>query len=94
MNRDLDKLQREFSAAQEQVKADQEALNQDLLDAFRDKVLPIVEILRVDHKLWMVLTVPDSNIAAADPGLDLSEEAVKKLDERVPTCPSSGKTGK
>jgi Skp family chaperone for outer membrane proteins len=93
MNRDLDKLTREFNMMQDQVKADQDALNQQLLDAFRDQVLPIVEAIRVDRKLWMVLTVPDSNIAAADPGLDLSEEAVKKLDEKVPTC-GTGKTGK
>lgn len=91
MNRDLDKLTREFNMLQDQVKADQEALNQELLDSFRDRVLPIVEAIRLDHKLWMILTVPDSNIAAADPGLDLSEEAVKKLDEKVPTCAKTGK---
>ena len=94
MQRDLDRMQREFTTMQEQVKADQDALNEDLLGAFRDKVLPIVEVLRVDHKLWLILTVPDSNIAAADPGMDLSEEAVKKLDEKFPTCPPTGKIGK
>jgi len=86
MNRDLDRLTREFNMMQDQVKADQDALNQQLLDAFRDQVLPIVEAIRLERKLWMILTVPDSNIAAADPGLDLSEDAVKKLDEKVPTC--------
>lgn len=86
MNRDLDRLTREFNMMQDQVKADQDALNQQLLDAFRDQVLPIVEAIRLERKLWMVLTVPDSNIAAADAGLDLSEEATKKLDEKVPSC--------
>ena len=40
--------------------------------------------------LGAIFTVPESNLAAANPGLDLSPETVKKLDEKFPSCP--GKT--
>ena len=91
MSRDLDKMQREFNMMQDQVKADQESLNQQLLEEFQNKVIPIVEAMRAEKGLWMVLAVPESQIVAANTGLDLSLEAVKRLDDKFPTCP--GKAG-
>ena len=43
MTRDLDKKQRDLTTAQEQFKADTDALNQELLETFRDKVLPVID---------------------------------------------------
>jgi Skp family chaperone for outer membrane proteins len=86
MNRDLDRMQRDFNSAQEQVKADQDALNQELLDKFQASVLPVIETVRAEKGLWAILTVPESGIAAAMPGLDVSSEVVKKLDIAIPTC--------
>jgi len=92
MARDLDKKQREFNMMQDQVKADQDNLNQQLLEEFQNKVVPIVEEIRVEKNLWMVLAVPESNIVAANTALDLSAETVKRLDAKYPTC-GAAKTG-
>jgi Skp family chaperone for outer membrane proteins len=80
-NADLDRLTREAQFQEQQRQVDLENLNNQLLGEFSDKVLPLVEQVRAERNLWMVLTAGDgSNIAAVHPGLDLSAEIVKRLD--------------
>ena len=45
MTRELEKLQREFALAQEQYKADSDALNEELLNDFQGRLMPIIESL-------------------------------------------------
>ena len=55
--------------------------NAELLKEFRDKVLPVVEEVRKERGLWIVFALGDqSNIAAANAGLDLSLDVIKRLD--------------
>jgi Skp family chaperone for outer membrane proteins len=78
---DLDRLTREAQFQEQQRQVDLENLNNQLLGEFSEQVLPIVEQIRAERNLWMVLTAGDgSNIAAVHPGLDLSAEVVKRLD--------------
>jgi outer membrane protein len=79
-NADLDRLTRETQFKQEQAQADINALNQQLLDEFQAKVLPIVEQLRAEKNLWVVFSTADSGVAAMHAGLDLSAEVVKRHD--------------
>jgi len=84
MVKDLDRLQREaqFISQDAQVQIDQK--QKELLDDFQQKVLPIVEDLRKERNLWMIFALGEnSNIAAANAGLDLSEEVVKLLDAKT-----------
>lgn len=84
-----DKMQRELQFAQEQANADLGALNQQLLAAFEDKVLPIIETLRTEKSLWFVLAVQQPGpgetagslqVVSYMPGLDLTPEVIKRLD--------------
>jgi Skp family chaperone for outer membrane proteins len=79
---ELASLQREVQFLQEQEQTDVQNLNDQLLDDFQDKVLPVIEKVRVEHNLWMVFTAGGQSnaVLAAAPGLDLSAEVVKMLD--------------
>lgn len=80
-NSEIDKLTRELQFLQEQAQADIQALQQQLLEEFGNKVLPLVEQLRVERGLWVIFTLGDgTGVAAVHPGLDLSAEVVKRLD--------------
>jgi outer membrane protein len=80
-NAEIERMTRELQFMQEQAQADIQALQQQLLEDFGEKVLPIVEKIRVEKGLWVVFTLGDgSGVAAVHPGLDLSVEVVKRLD--------------
>lgn len=76
---DLTRHQNEMQFMQTQAQTETEAMQQQQLAAFQDKVIPIIEALRKEKNLWVIL-VPGSQIASADPRLDLSAEVVKRLD--------------
>ena len=80
-NLDLDRVNREAQFQEQQRQVDLENLNQQLLEEFSTKVLPLVEQLRTERGLWVVFSAGEgSNIAAVHPGLDISAEVVKRLD--------------
>lgn len=77
---ELEKAQREAQFAQQDNQAEQDALNQQLMTNFQDKLLPVLEGVRKAHNLWVIFSVADSGAGAIEPGLDLSMEVVKALD--------------
>jgi Skp family chaperone for outer membrane proteins len=92
----LDKLQREFQFAQDQANADLNALNTQLLEAFEDKVLPIIEALRAEKSLWFIIAVQNVppgepagslQMVSYQPGLDLTQEVIRRLDAATPGTP-------
>jgi outer membrane protein len=84
MVKDLDRLTREAQFKQQDAQVQVDQLNQDLLQSFQQKVLPLVEKLREERGLWIIFALGDnSNIAAAHAGLDLSAEIVKRLDATI-----------
>lgn len=77
---ELDRLTRELQFAQQDAQAEVDSLNLQLLENFRDKVLPILDAIRNERGLWAIFSVQDSGAAVWHPGLDLSMEVVKRLD--------------
>ena len=89
MARDLDRQQREAQTLQQQYQADEQNKNDDLLNNFQEKVLPIIETLRVEKGLWVIFGVQAVEgggllVASANEGLNLSMEVVKRLDAKTP----------
>jgi len=84
MGRQLEALQREFTVAQQNAQADEQNKNDDLLTVFQEKVLPLIDALRVEKNLWVIFAVQTGDgglaVASANSGLDLSLEIVKRLD--------------
>jgi outer membrane protein len=78
---ELSRLQAQLQFEEQQLQADQEALENQLMEDFGQKVLPIVEQLRKDKNLWAIFTSGNgSNVAALMPGVDLSLDVIRLLD--------------
>jgi Skp family chaperone for outer membrane proteins len=84
----LDQKSRDLQHHQEDATARLDEFNKQLLDSFSDKVVPIVEELRAEKGLWVIFAVQGADgglaVLAANPGLDLSGEIVKRLDVKYP----------
>lgn len=79
--RDLQRLQREITAMQEDAQAEGDQLRQQLLNDFSQRVNPIIAAVAKERGLHMVFSVSDqANVAWADPGLDLTQEIIKRVD--------------
>ena len=77
---ELDKLQREAQFAQQDAQAEVDNLNQQLLNNFQEKVLPILDAIRNEKNLWVIFSVQESGAAVWNPAIDMSMEVVKRLD--------------
>jgi Skp family chaperone for outer membrane proteins len=93
MQRDLERMQLDAQAAQQKANAEEQNLNEDLLNDFSQKAMPVIDALRIEKDLWVILGVTDLGdgaggqliVASANPGLDLSLEIVKRLDAQAST---------
>jgi outer membrane protein len=83
-SKDLSRKQREAQFAQQEAQVQLEQLQQELLADFRTKVQPVVETIRAERGLILVLTIESDStgvsIIAAHPGANLSSEVVARLD--------------
>jgi len=80
--KDLDRGQRELEFMRQDAQVQLDQKQQDLLNTFQTKVLPIVEAIRNEKGLWVIfqIGVDNSPIIAAHQGLDLTAEVIKRLD--------------
>jgi Skp family chaperone for outer membrane proteins len=86
--RDLQRLQREVTAMQEDAQQEGNELRQQLLGEFSQKVNPIIAAVAKERGLHMIFSVSDeANVAWADPGLDLTAEVIKRVDAAPKTAP-------
>jgi len=81
----LESLSRQFQFDQNEAQAKIQELNQQLLDNFEQKVLPIIEAIAKEKNLYAVWSAGDNTgLAYAYAGLDLSQEVIKRLDAITP----------
>lgn len=59
-------------------------LQQQLQQQFESRVTPVLEEVRKEKGLLMIFNGPDSGLVAADPGLDISADVIKKMDAAKP----------
>jgi len=76
---ELTQMQRQAQFMSDSQTQAESALEQQLLQDFQEKAFPIFEQIRAERDLWAIFTT-DSALAALHPGLDLSAEAVTRLD--------------
>jgi len=88
-NNELQRLQREAQFAQQEAQVQVDQLKQGLLDNFEKEVVPVIEAVRAEKGLWLILSVQAVdenagalNLVAAAPGLDLSAEVVTRLNAK------------
>lgn len=79
VGKDMDKLQREIQFSQQNAQAEIQQLKSDLQGEFEKRVTPVVAEIAKEKGLHAVFTA-DAGLLYIHPGLDISEEVVKRLD--------------
>jgi len=81
LDKDIDKLQRDIQFANSNAQPEVNDLQTELQGDFQKKLIPIIEELAKEKGLYMIFTA-ESGFAYVHPGLNLSEEVVKRLDAK------------
>ena len=81
LDKDIDRLQREIQFDQSNAQADVQSLNNDLMNDFQQKLAPIIEEIAKEKGLYLVLT-PESGLIYLNPGLNITDEVIKRLDTK------------
>jgi outer membrane protein len=87
LEKDIEKANRDMQFAQQDAQTEVQDLTNQLQGEFQEKLNPIIEQLRVDKGLLMIFSIRDSGVVAADAGLDLSSEVIKRFDAATKTAP-------
>jgi outer membrane protein len=87
LEKDIDKMQRDIQFSQQNAQAEMNELQTDLQGEFQQKLLPVVKAVAEEKGLHAVFSISDSGVAYWDPGLDISDEVIKRLDGAKPTAP-------
>jgi Skp family chaperone for outer membrane proteins len=65
---------------QQDAQAEVQKLQADLQNDFQRKLFPVLQQMAKDKQLSMLLSSQDAGLIWADPALDLTAEAIKRLD--------------
>jgi outer membrane protein len=87
LEKDIEKAQRDLQFAQQDAQTEVQDMTNQLQGDFQEKLNPVIEQVRVDKGLLIIFSVRDSGIVAAEPGLDLSAEIIKRFDSAAKTAP-------
>ena len=88
LEKEIEKSQRDLQVAQQDAQTELTDMTNQLQAEFQEKLNPVLEQVRAEKGLWMILSVRDAGIIAVDMGLDLSAEVVKRFDAAVKTAPA------
>jgi Skp family chaperone for outer membrane proteins len=80
LEKDIEKQTRELERFQQDAQQELTDLQAELNDAFQRKLFPILTKMGEEKGLHMLFSAADAGLIWAEPGLDLTEEAVKRLD--------------
>jgi outer membrane protein len=86
--KEVERLQVELQRASQDAQAEVTELQNELQVDFQRKLLPVVEEVRAAKSLHLVISMLDSGILAADMGLDITADVIKKLDS-APAAPAA-----
>jgi len=81
LDKDIDKMQRDIQYAQSNSQAELTDLNNELQADFTKRVGPIIEEIAKEKGLYLVFTA-DSGFAYVHPGLNITDEVIKRLDAK------------
>jgi Skp family chaperone for outer membrane proteins len=83
LEKEIEKLTRELERFQQDAQAELNDLQQELNDGFQKKLFPVLQKMAEEKGLHMLFSAADAGLIWADEGLNLTEEAVKRLDGGV-----------
>jgi outer membrane protein len=85
LEKEIDRQTKEGQRFEQDAQQELNDLQQELQTEFQKKLMPVLEQLSKEKGLQILLSAADSGVIWADPGLDLTLEAVKKLDAATGT---------
>lgn len=80
LQREIDRQQKEGERLEQDAQQEVTELQQEVQAEFQRKLLPVLADLAKEKGLQMLFSVGDSGLVWAEPGLDLTNDAVKRLD--------------
>ena len=84
LTKQAERLNTEIQRFTQDAQQELAELQQQLQQQFEARVTPVLEEVRKEKGLLMIFNGPDSGLVAADPGLDISLDVIKKLDAAKP----------
>jgi outer membrane protein len=83
LEKEIEKQTKDAERFQQDAQAEINELQQEVQNEFVKKLSPIVEQLATEKGLHLVFNTSESGIAWAAPGLDLTQDVIKKLDAQT-----------
>jgi len=80
LEKEIEKQTKDAERFQQDAQAEINELQQEVQNEFVKKLSPIVEALANEKQLHLVFNASESGIAWAAPGLDLTQDVIKRLD--------------
>ena len=80
LEKDIEKQQVDGQRFQQDAQGEINELQQELQNEFQKKLLPVIQQLAQEKGLQILFSAADAGVIWAEPGLDLTMEAVKKMD--------------
>jgi outer membrane protein len=89
LEKDIERMNVEGQRFQQDAQAEINELSQQLQSEFQQKLFPILDLVAKEKGIDVLLSAADAGMVWAAPGLDITMDAVKKLDERTAGKPAA-----
>ena len=83
LEKEIATQQRDNERFEQDAQAEITELQTQLQNDFQKKLFPILEGLTKEKGLWAMFSAADAGVIVWDPGLDFTQEAVKRMDAAV-----------
>jgi outer membrane protein len=90
LEHEIERQQKEGERFQQDAQAEVNELQQELQGEFQKKLFPLLQEMAKEKGLHALLSAQDAGVIWADPGIDLTSEAIKKLDSATAAKPGAG----
>jgi Skp family chaperone for outer membrane proteins len=82
LSKEIEKMRRDIEYTQQNAQAEMQDLQNDLQAEFQKRLIPVIEEVAKEKGLYAVFSAGDAGVAYVHPGLNITEEVVKKLDAK------------
>jgi len=89
LEKDIERQTVEQQRFEQDAQAEVTELQTQLQGAFQEKLFPILNQMVVEKGLHVLFSAADAGIIAADPGIDLTLEAIKRFDAATASKPAA-----
>jgi outer membrane protein len=89
LQKDIERQTLEGQRFEQDAQAEVTELQTNLQNEFQRKLFPILEALRKEKELHVLLSAQESGAIVIEPGIDLTNEAVKRLDAQSIATPAA-----